>query len=92
MAELIYLDTGEIFEADAEGFPAGDPVAALQHGVLDDDAHKLGQTLAAAPDLLIVLTEGVRLYERELLHMLPSKEARAFLTAARDLIAKTKGR
>lgn len=54
-AELTYLDTGEIFETDSDGEPVGDPVATLQHAVLDDDAHALGTKMAAAPALYTAL-------------------------------------
>lgn len=52
---FVYLDTGEIFEAGVAGVPLGDPVAVLQHGILDDEAHSLGMQMAAAPDLLNAL-------------------------------------
>lgn len=58
MSGLIYLDTGEIFETDDDGFePIGEPVATLQHAVLDDDAHTLGLAMAAAPELLAELID-----------------------------------
>lgn len=50
MGALIYLDTGEIFECDDDGWPTGDPIVTLQHGILDDDAHALGTQMAAAPE------------------------------------------
>ena len=66
---------------DAEGVSAG-----LSGSTIAANA----RLIAAAPDLLAALNKGLRLYERELLHLLPSKEAQAFLTAARAASAKAK--
>lgn len=49
---LLYLDTGEIFEAGEIGDIPGDHVATLALPVLDDAAHALGHAMAAAPALL----------------------------------------
>lgn len=48
---LAYLDTGEIFTADEDGFATDELVATMQAGVLDDDVHALGEAMAAVPDM-----------------------------------------
>jgi hypothetical protein len=52
MSALTYLDTGEIFRADEDGFPIGDPVATLHPAALGEDVEALGTQMAAAPDLI----------------------------------------
>jgi hypothetical protein len=47
--------------------------------------------MAASPELLEMLERAVRLYERELYHLLPSKDADAFLTSARHAIRRARG-
>lgn len=60
---LVYLDTGEIYEADDDGIATGDPVAILMVGILDDDAHALGVAMAAAPDLFMAASNALTVLE-----------------------------
>jgi hypothetical protein len=48
-SRFVYLDTGEIFEADADGNPASTDVPFCTFTSLEDE---VGPTFAAAPDLI----------------------------------------
>ncbi|WP_380873640.1 hypothetical protein ACFB49_42860 [Sphingomonas sp. DBB INV C78] len=48
---FIYLDVGEIYQADSEGLPT-DKLIAVVAGGLDGEADRVGALLAAAPKLL----------------------------------------
>ena len=47
MTPWAYLDTGEIFATDEDGYPIGDPIVFLD---VPDDT--VGQMVAALPELL----------------------------------------
>lgn len=60
----------------------------VTRSVRDAEDQANAALIIAAPDLLAALTRGLRLYEKELLHLVPSKDAEAFLSMARAAIAK----
>lgn len=80
MPALVYLDTGEIFEADPDGDPTEVLVATMEAGVLDDDVHALGQVFAAAPALLeaaVAAQEGMRQLLRNHIASMPDEASHA---------------
>jgi hypothetical protein len=50
----VYLDTGEVFEADADGFAAEKLVCTLAEA-----SDKTGELLASAPDLADALSDAI---------------------------------
>lgn len=83
----------DIHEMRAEP-PYEEEERAGPDGLQDSAAWRLPADRAkqCGPDLLAALKAGVRLYERELLHLVPTKEAAAFLEKARAAIAKADDR
>lgn len=97
MAGLIYLDTGEIFETDEDGEPIRDPIATLQHAILDHDAHALGTVMAAAPELrdallgMLGLVQLIRSRDDLSPDIRESLMNNHRIAAAQDALAKAEG-
>lgn len=55
------------------------------------EAEANARLFVEAPAMLEALRKGLALYERELLHLIPSKDAKAFIDKTRAILARIEG-